>query len=419
MKVYKFGGASVKDATGVRGISSIVGNSDTPLVVVISAMGKMTNAFEVLLEKWFNNDVGGWHDALKAIDDYHAGIILDLLGSRDASRRYNVFMELLKGKLMGVPSLHYDYEYDQVVSYGELLSTSIVADFWESEGLKCKWLDARGLLKTDDLYRDANVDWDFTSKLTKGLLDFDNSPIYLTQGFLGGTISNLTTTLGREGSDYTAAIIGHVMDATEVTIWKDVPGVLNADPRWYPDAVKLTEISYLDAIELAFYGAQVIHPKTLKPLQNKGIPLYVKSFLNPGAPGTKICERKGISEKVPVYIVKANQVFVTLSPHDFSFIMEDKLVEIISLFRKFRVKMNLMRNSALNFTACFDRRSDTAQFIETLQQSFAVRYNENVKLLTIRQYSQEAISTSTQGQQVLDSQITRKDARFVLKPGEV
>lgn len=415
MKVYKFGGASVKDGNGIRNVTSIVRNANSQLIVVISAMGKMTNAFEVLNDAWFNKNEAKIQEALVPIKNYHEEIIKDLFGSAQASSRYNEFISQLEDRLCGHSSMHFDYEYDQVVSYGELLSTAIIADYWESQELGCCWQDVRNLLKTDDLYRDANVDWELTSKCMKEAFQFVDTNLYLTQGFLGGTISNLTTTLGREGSDYTAAIIGHVMDARDVTIWKDIPGVLNADPRWYAGTVKINEISYLEAIELSFYGAQVIHPKTLKPLQNKNIPMYVKSFIDPTATGTVICERKGISEMVPVYILKTNQIFVTISPIDFSFIMEDKLIEIISIFRKYRVKMNLMQNSALNFSACFDRKRDTEEFLNALKKEFSVRYNEDVELITIRQYTAEAIEEMTSGREVLDSQVTRKVARFVLR----
>lgn len=415
ISVFKFGGASVKDAEGVRNVTNIVKKYGQPLVVVISAMGKMTNAFEELTRYYFKGELNSCKQKQEEILNYHQGIVKDLFGDAKRSAGLNQMADLLDQRLQQTPSRHFDFEYDQIVSFGEMFSTKIVSDFWLASGLRNQWVDVRTVLKTDDLYRDANVDWELSSELMKETFLFAAESLYLTQGFLGGTLSNLTTTLGREGSDYSAAIIGYVLDATEVTIWKDVPGVLNADPRWYHEAVKINELSYNEAIELSFYGAQVIHPKTLKPLQNKNITLHVKSFINPESKGTVICERSGISEPVPVFILKKDQVFLTVSPYDFSFIMEDRLIEILSFFSRYRIKMNLMQNSALNFSACFDDGRDTHALLEDLKADFVVRYNNGVDLLTIRQYTPEAIEKMTSGREVIDSQITRKVARFVLR----
>jgi aspartate kinase len=413
IRVYKFGGASVKDADGVRNVTSIIRKTEQPLITVISAMGKMTNALEELHRSFFEKKQEEALGVYQNVIAYHRNIIKDLFGDGDACMGFNDLARSLKGIISQEPSMHYDYEYDRIVSFGELFSTKIISEYWAADGLANKWVDVRTVLKTDDLYRDANVDWELTPRLIRKA--FDGKGLFLTQGFLGGTINNLTTTLGREGSDYTAAIIAYSMDAKEVTIWKDVPGVLNADPRLFPDAVMIKELSYNEAIELAYYGAQVIHPKTLKPLQNKDIILNVKSFLDHDAPGTRICERKGISEQVPVYILKKDQMFVTISPRDFSFIMEDKLIEIISIFRKFRIRMNLMQNSALNFSACFDDNGHSERLMEVLKDNFTVRYNQGVNLLTIRQYTPESIEKMTVDKEIIDSQVTRKVARFVLK----
>lgn len=415
MKVYKFGGASVKDADGVRNVVNIIKEANDQLVVVISAMGKMTNALEILADAYFHQRADDCINSFEEINNYHLKIITDLFGSITGSNGYNEHIKRLAQRLKQVPSMHYDFEYDQLVSYGELFSTSIVSDFLVLCDINCKWMDSRTLLKTDDLYRDANVDWNLTTKMMQPAFNFKDADLYLTQGFLGGTLSNLTTTLGREGSDYTAAIIAHVMNGESVTIWKDVPGVLNGDPRWYTDAKKINELSYNEAIELTFYGAQVIHPKTLKPLQNKEIPLYVRSFIEPEGSGTIIYSGVAESEPMPVFVLKRDQYFVTVNPKDFSFIMEDKLIEIIAIFRKYRVKINLMQSSALNFSACFDRKRETMEMLQELGKDFTVRYNEGVDLLTIRQYSQDAINEMTQGRVVIDSQITRRVARFVLK----
>ncbi len=415
MKVYKFGGASVKDADGICNVERIIRRASEPLVVVVSAMGKMTNALEILADAYFHHKVDECKNAFDEIKKFHVRIIIDLFGHEYGSAGFNEQISLLEQRLKQPPSLYYDFEYDQIVSYGEFFSTAIVSDYLVFKKMNCKWLDSRTILKTDDLYREANVDWNLTTNQMLAAFTFKDADIYLTQGFLGGTLSNLTTTLGREGSDYTAAIIGHVMDVDSVTIWKDVPGVLNADPRWYPDAQKLEELSYNEAIELTFYGAQVIHPKTLKPLQNKQIPLYVKSFIDPESSGTIIHSGIESGYHIPVYVLKKDQFFVTVNPKDFSFIMEEKLIEIISIFKKYRIRLNLMQSSALNFSACFDRKRESMELIEDLGNNFSVRYNEGSDLLTIHQYNQETINEMTGNRVVIDSQITRKVARFVLK----
>jgi len=415
MKIYKFGGASVKDAAAVKNVTSIIGRCDGRKIVVVSAMAKMTNTFEALVEAYFEGNTKIVFELFETIKEFHHTLIKELMGQADAVPRFNNFIALLEARLKCIPTSHFDFEYDQIVPFGELLSTSIVAAYINKSGILCEWVDGRDLIKTDDTYRDANVDWTLTAQKINEKLTFEAAGCYLIQGFIGGTENNRSTTLGREGSDYSAAILGHVLDAKSVTIWKDVPGVLNADPRWYDKAVKIDELSYNEAIELSFYGAQVIHPKTLKPLQNKEIPLWVKSFLNPLEAGTVIHSRIGISQPVPVYIRKTNQIFVTISPRDFSFIMEEKLIEIISLFYHHRIKMNLMQNSALNFSACFDANRSTPELFDALKSQFVVRYNEAVELITIRQYTPEAIASMTNGRVILDSQVTRKVARFILQ----
>ena len=415
MNIHKFGGASVKDANGVRNVLSIIKNLNHPIIVVISAMGKITNAMEIVADSYFYNDASTCQQKLNEVKAFHFSIIEELFGNKNGSEGFIRQLQLLEEKLLRKPSMHYDYEYDQIVSFGEMMSTAIVNDFLNKEHIECKWIDVRTILKTDSLYRDANVNMDLTVELMKKTFTFADTDIYLTQGFLGGTLSNITTTLGREGSDYTAAIIGNAIDAESVTIWKDVPGVLNADPRLDADATKIDELSYMEAIELTYYGAQVIHPKTLKPLQNKGIPLYVKSFIDSAASGTIIKSAKNKNKQLPIFIVKREQFFITISPRDFSFVMDDRLIEIISLFKRFRIKVNLMQTSALNFSACFDKNRQIENLLEALKKDFFVRYNEGVELITIRQYTPEAINKMTEGKDIIDSQITRKVARFVLR----
>jgi aspartate kinase len=416
MQVSKFGGASVKDAGAVRNLCKIVEMLDRSQVVVVSAMGKMTNAFEELVGCYFSGDREAMVRQFKFIKQYHETIASELFGGLNVPELAFFLQRLsdLEDRLEQPPSMHFDFEYDQIVSYGELLSTQIISVFLNYSGIANEWIDIRQILKTDDLYRDATVDWDLTPRLMKEIFTFKDVPLYVTQGFLGGTISNITTTLGREGSDYTAAIIGNALDAEKVTVWKDVPGILNADPRIFPDAEKIDVLSYSETIELSYYGAQVIHPKTLKPLQNKQIPLFVKSFVDPFLPGTVIKQERA-ENSVPIFILKKGQVFLTLSPRDFSFITEDNLSEILALFSLYRVRINLLQTSALNFTACVDNRRELMPLMEKLKEKLVLRYNEDVELLTIRHYNQRVIDEKLAGCTVIDSQITRKNARFVVR----
>ncbi|PWE01481.1 aspartate kinase [Marinilabilia rubra] len=416
MQVSKFGGASVKNADAVRNISKIVDSLVKPQVIVVSAMGKMTNAFEALVGHYFAGDRDAMITQYKYIRQYHESIVVDLFGTLKEPLLDPVFQLLndLEVRLEQQPSMHFDFEYDQIVSFGELFSTRIVSAYLGHSGIDNQWVDIRHVLKTDDIYRDATVDWELTSRLMQGTFTFVNAPLYVTQGFLGGTLSNITTTLGREGSDYTAAIIGNALDAENVTVWKDVPGILNADPRIFPDAGKIDSLSYAETIELSYYGAQVIHPKTLKPLQNKQIPLFVKSFVDATLPGTVI-GKDGEQDSMPIFILKRNQVFLTLMARDFSFITEDNLSEILALFSRHRVGINLLQTSALNFTACVDNKNDLTPLMDELKKKLVLRYNDNVELLTIRHYSQEVIDEKLEGCTVIDSQVTRKNARFVIK----
>ncbi|MDK2841073.1 MAG: aspartate kinase [Anaerophaga sp.] len=415
MQISKFGGASVKDADSVCNLLKIVEQLDRPHVVVVSAMGKTTNALEALAESYFSEKPDEMKERFQLVKSYHEEIAGNLFGRLDVPDLIPFYdcLQSLECRLDQMPSMHFDYEYDQIVSYGELLSTLIISAYLNHSGVQNTWVDIRQVLKTDDIYRAANVNWDLTSRLMHETFAFEGPGLYLTQGFLGGTISNISTTLGREGSDYTAAIIGNVMDAGKVTVWKDVPGILNADPRIFTDAQKIDALSYAETIELSYYGAQVIHPKTLKPLQNKKIPLFVKSFLNPLEQGT-IISGENPSHLPPIYILKRNQVFLTLSPRDYSFITENYLGRILSLFGQYRVGINLLQTSALNFTACVDNREELKSLLENFMETMVVRYNENVDLLTIRHYTQDVIEEKLNGYTVIDSQITRKNARFVI-----
>ncbi len=321
----------------------------------------------------------------------------------------------LEAKLQEPASLNYDFEYDQVVSYGEILSTKIVSSYLNYVGFKNKWLDVRTFFKTDNHYREAHIDWELSTKLARKVFNFNDCNAYVVQGFIGSTSENFFTTLGREGSDYTASILSYMLDAEKMVVWKDVPGILNADPRLFPSAQKLPEISYLEAIEMTYYGAQVIHPKTMKPLQNKNIPLYVKSFVEPHLEGSVIHSVDHTLQLVPVIIIKKDQVLISISPTDFSFIAEHNLSDIFALFAKYRLKVNLSQNSALSFSVCTDSMENKyLEVIEILKQNYKVLYNENAELITIRYYTDEVISQLTAQRKILVEQKSRKTARFVV-----
>lgn len=419
VQVYKFGGASVKDADGIKNVCNIIKRNESPLLVVISAMGKITNAMEKIVESFVAQNQPQTKLAYQTIVDYHNPIVLELFGDEHPFMvQYNQLLGKLWQRLQLCPTKDYDFDYDQIVPFGELIATQIVSAYANITGMKNKWLDAREIIKTDNNYRDAGINWELSAQLISKEVDFKKQSLYITQGFIGSTIDNNTTTLGREGSDYTGAVFAHILNAQSLTIWKDVPGVLNADPRWYPLAQILNEVSYPEAIELTYYGAQVIHPKTLKPLQNKNIPLYVRSFLDMGLAGTAINSIEAKAVDIPVYILKKQQLFITISPKDFSFIVEDNLSQLFAIFSRHKIKINLMQNSALNFSVCIDEVRDISSLLQSLQKDFTVRYNNHVELVTIRNYTEEAIALITNHKEIIDSQLSRNTARYVLKESE-
>lgn len=414
MRVFKFGGASVKDAAGIKNLANIVKQYKGSLVVVVSAMGKTTNAMERIATSYFEGNAVELKSSCKALRSYHQDILLDLFGDTKLSAVEDLFNQLSQ-RLQLEPSLNFDFEYDQIVPFGELLSTTIVSAYLNTIELSNKWVDIRRVLKTDDCYRSANVDWALTQDSMLAKFKDEANALYVTQGFIASTVNNLTTTLGREGSDYTGAIIAYAVNAESLAIWKDVAGVLNADPRWYPQAQKIEELSYWEAIELSYYGAQVIHPKTLKPLQNKQIPLLVNSFIEPEKKGTIIQASEQAGELQPIYVLKRNQVLLSMSPKDFSFIIEESLSDIFQVFSKHRISINMMQTSALNFSVCVDDTKRVNAAIDALGGQFDVRYNENMELLTIRHYDDDSIKRIIQGKELVDSQVSRKTARYVLK----
>ncbi len=416
MKVFKFGGASVKDAEGIRNLIKIIAGEPENLIVVISAFGKTTNALEKVLKSWLAGE-NDYKDHLDAIYSYHSSVTEELFPSGNSARsKIDISFSNLRKYLKSSKRSEYDFEYDQIVSYGELWSTIIIAEFLKKSGIDAEWTDIRGILLTDDRYRDANILWNDSLTRVKSVFDFKKSPVYVTQGFIGGTVNGLSTTLGREGSDYTAAILGNMLDAESVTVWKDVPGLLNADPKWLSDARKLDEMSYREAVEMTFSGAKVIHPKTIKPLQNKNIPLYVKSFLAPEEKGTMVIADPTIRKIVPVFIRKENQILISFLPRDFSFVMGDNLSRIFHLFMDHGIKVNLVEASAVSIDVCVDdEKAKLDSLLISLKDDFSAVYNEDVEMLSIRHYTPEAITRITTGREILLEQRTRSTVRFVVR----
>jgi len=415
MKVFKFGGASVKDAKAVKNVATILNRfPNENIIVVVSAMGKITNALEQLTDAYFYKK-GNAQEVLSQIKTFHFDIVNDLFNNKNHpiyTELENTFVEL-EWAIEDEPTHAYNHEYDQIVSMGEIISTKIISAFLNEQNIKNKWVDVRGIIQTDNTYREGRVDWVLTQQLSASLLS--NSGIVVTQGFIGGTSENFTTTLGREGSDYTAAILAFTCNAESVTIWKDVPGVLNADPKWFDETQKLEQISYQDAIELAYYGATVIHPKTIKPLQNKKIPLYVKSFIQPEEQGTVINEVQS-PLPIPCFIFKINQVLISISPKDFSFIIEENLRDIFNLFAEKQVKVNVMQNSAISFSLSVDNdERKLPDLIKTLQKQYRVLYNDNLELITIRYYDQATIERVTIDKKILLEVKSRNTVQLVVK----
>ncbi|MFL5765221.1 MAG: aspartate kinase [Bacteroidia bacterium] len=419
MKVFKFGGASVKDAKAVRNVGEILKLfPNESIVVVVSAMGKTTNALERLADAVFYKK----EDAVKVLDEikkYHFDIISELFPKDHPvyNEISNTFVEL-DWAAEDEPTENYNYEYDKIVSMGEIVSTKIVQAYLKEAGLKTDWKDVRDFIQTDNTYREGKVDWELTQQQVDKLLkpELKNGNIIITQGFIGGTSENFTTTLGREGSDYTAAILAYSTDAENVTIWKDVPGVLNADPKWFDETKLLEQISYQDAIELAYYGATVIHPKTIKPLQNKKIPLHVKSFVDPKLKGTVINDLQA-PLPIPSFIFKVSQVLISISPKDFSFIVEENFSEIFNLFAERQVKVNVMQNSAISFSVSVDNdERKLPDLIKTLQKDYRVLYNDGLELITIRYYDQATIDRVTIDKKILLEVKSRYTVQLVVKP---
>lgn len=419
MKVFKFGGASVNSADAVRNMAQVVQShlESKPLMVVVSAMGKTTNLLEKLVPG--SADVSSANTLRQQLEVYHLDIAKSLIpNDKTIIKKIQDLLHQLDNTIVSLQpdAAHYNYNYDQVVSFGEIISTTIITEYLNHLGINTLWSDARQLIQTDNHYREGRVDWQASETATKTLLaDSITYSVILTQGFIGGTVDHKTTTLGREGSDYSAAILAYCLNAESVTIWKDVPGFLNADPKFFADTVKISQIPYNEAIELAYYGASVIHPKTVKPIQNKGIPLFIRSFITPEAEGSSIGDYKTIVPETPLYIFKNNQILLSILPRDYSFIAEDNLQVIFGILSKIGIRVNLMQNSALSFSICIDNNPQLINpLIEELKSMFRVRYNENLQLITIRYYTQEVIDSIVAGRPILLEQRSRTTEQLIV-----
>lgn len=421
MKVFKFGGASVKDAKSVINVVEIIRlYKQDSLLVVISAMGKTTNALELVVDAIWNQQKSVFDQQISDIRSFHFSIIEQLFTSKlhPIYEKVNYVFDELVLQFNKKKSDNYHCEYDQVVSLGEVLSTLIVESYFQETSIQSIWVDARRIVCTNSNFRDADVNWKRTEKLIQNQVVplFDEYQIVVTQGFIGHAPNSLTTTLGREGSDFTAGIFAYCMNAENVTIWKDVPGMLNADPKYFSDTVKLDQISFKEAIELAYYGASIIHPKTLKPLQNKTISLFVKSFVNPALEGTEIQQSTTQDKNIASFIFKVNQILILFRTRDFSFIVESHLSDIFNQLAALGVKINLMQNSALSFSILVDsEKVNMKEILACFQKDYEVKYNENLELVTVRHYDEATIKRVTEDKTILLEQYDRNTARIVMK----
>jgi len=413
-KVFKFGGASIKDVESIKTVGEILQSyKNDDLVVVFSAIGKVTNMLEVVVEQYVKQTAKA-NDALQKVKDFHTDIVGELFDENHAiyNEVNNLFVEI-EWALEDEPNQDYGYDYDQIVSIGEFLSTKIMSAYLATIHFENNWFDVRDLIRTDNTYRNAKVDWETTTTFIKNKLKAKHC---ITQGFLGCTSENFTTTLGREGSDFTAAILAFSIDAEEVVIWKDVPGMMNADPKHFSDATLLDKISFDEAIELAYFGAKVIHPKTIQPLKQKGIPLYIKSFVRPSESGSKISEGIATSPKIPSYIVKENQILISISDTSLSFIVETHMSKIFSLLSKHSVRVNMMQNSAVSFSICVDNDAHKVpRLLEDLKNDFEVFFNDGLRLYTIRHYTSESVQGLVKYKDVILEQKSRNTLQIVAK----
>jgi len=419
MLVFKFGGASVKDSASIRRVANIIGNhAGQPLVVVISAMGKTTNALEAIAAAWFQQ-TGEAEVLFDALEKEHRTIARELFraDTHPVFEKISALCASVREHLSGVPGANFDFHYDQIVSVGELLSTTIISAWLNEAGLAAHWLDVREVLKTDDAHREAKVHWSETEALISSRVSpLLKTGIVVTQGFIGKTIGEHTTTLGREGSDFTAAVFSSILQPEKMVIWKDVPGVLNADPRYFEQTKKIGHLSYYEAIEMTYYGAKVIHPKTIKPLQNRSIPLHVNSFFKPAATGTVISDQQPGEVPPPVIVLKKNQVLLSLSTKDFSFMAEENLSVIYGIFAQLRVRINMMQTAALSFSVCVDAHPQKIDALEArLHERYHIKSNRGLELLTIRHYNDRIIRELLAGREQILAQKSRTTVQFAVR----
>ena len=420
MKVFKFGGASISTVERITNTSNIIKSfKGEKLLIIISAMGKTTNALEKVVDAFFDGRKEEALQLFEQVKESHLTILKYLItvNWQQAENQLKDFFTEVEWLLHDKPVREYDYYYDQIVCCGELLSTAMVSIYLNESGIKNKWVDVRDIVRTDDNFRDAYVDWNFTQQKIKADIEplFTNFDIVITQGFIGATDENESTTLGREGSDFSAAIFANILDAESQTIWKDVEGVMNADPKEFPEAVIMDALSYREVVEMAYYGAQVIHPKTIKPLENKSIPLHVRCFLNPELPGTVISS-KPVHNLPPVIVLKKNQVLMELSSKDFSFVEEKPMSQLHEMFAAIKIRPNLSQNGAISLLCCLD---DKPEKIEKLalaaSEIFDVQIEKNLTLLTIRHYTEEKIDELTKGKIMVLQQKTTETIQILMR----
>jgi aspartate kinase len=413
MKVFKFGGASIKDASSIKNILKIISSyNDDKLIIVVSAMGKTTNALEIVVDNYFNNKPE-LQSSILDVFNFHSEIMMDLFKKNDpVFFETSKLFEKLKSFIKSNKSPSYSFVYDQIVSLGELISSNIIHHFLLNNNIDCSLIDARNCIKTDSKYRGGKVQWDATNKKVKEAIA--KTKINITQGFIGSDKNNFTVTLGREGSDYSAAIFAYVLNAKSLSIWKDVPGLLNADPKFFSNTKLLNQISYSETIELAFYGASIIHPKTLQPLQKKEIPLHVKSFKNPKSKGTIISKEIEIEPLVPCYIFKENLILIRLSSLDFSFMVEDNISNIFKELHDFKMKVDVIQNSAISFSVCFfDKYNNIDALVKNLEGKFKIEMHKNVSLFTIRHFNEKSIKKVSNKRKLVLEQRTEKTIRLI------
>ena len=413
MKVFKFGGASIKDASSIKNILKIISSyNDEKLIIVVSAMGKTTNALEIVVDNYFNNKTE-LQSSILDVFNFHSEIMVDLFKKNDpVFFETSKLFEKLKSFIKSNKSPSYSFVYDQIVSVGEIISSNIIHHFLLNNNIDCSLIDARNCIKTNSKYRGGKVQWDATNKKVKEAITKTN--INITQGFIGSDKNNFTVTLGREGSDYSAAIFAYVLNAESLSIWKDVPGLLNADPKFFSNTKLLNQISYSETIELAFYGASIIHPKTLQPLQKKEIPLHVKSFKNPKSKGTIISKEIEIEPLVPCYIFKENLILIKLSSLDFSFMVEDNISNIFKELHDFKMKVDVIQNSAISFSVCFfDKYNNIDALVKNLEGKFKIEMHKNVSLFTIRHFNEKSIKKVSNKRKLVLEQRTEKTVRLI------